>query len=140
MIQLFDFIRILFEDPVQYKELSSYDKQRNFFMTNRLMSIQYPVQANALNNIKISQAPALDYWHNNMSNVYTQVPNWVFAKGQKKAESDKKQKSTKLPSKPAIKEYTKSMKITNRELEDAFILFGDAVYDPIRKLEKVMNQ
>lgn len=140
MIQLFDFIRILFEEPEKYSELSSYEKQRNFFMTNRLMSIQYPVQANALNNIKISQAPALDYWHKNMSNVYTQVPNWVFAKGQKKAASDKKKKSVKLPAKSVIKEYTKSLKMTNRDLDDAVELFGDSVYDPIRKLEKVMNQ
>jgi len=138
-MQLFDFIRILFENPNAYSELSNYDKAKQFFMTNRFMSIQYPIQANMLNHIRIPQAKAVDYWHRNMTNVYTKVPNWIFAKGQKKAAKEKETK-VKLPGKPAIKAYLEAHRISSRELDEAFQMFGDSVYDPIRRLEQVMNQ
>ncbi len=138
-MQLFDFIRVLFESPKQYNELSDYDKARQFFMTNRFMSIQYPIQANMLNHIKISQAKAVDYWHRNMSNVYTRVPKWVFAKGQKKA-AKATTKATKKPGKLATQKYLTANKLTNRDLDQAILMFGESVYDPIRRIEKVLEQ
>lgn len=138
-MQLFEFIKILFENKKEYKKLGRYDKAKQFFMVNRFMSIAYPGQANMLNHIKIPQAGAVDYWHNNMTNIYTKVPNWVFAKGQKKAaESNKTAK--KLPEKTIIRKYLQAHKITQRDLDDAYQLFGDSVYDPIRRMEKVMKQ
>jgi len=137
-MQLFEFIRVLFEDKEGYRELGRYDKAKQFFMLNRFMSIAYPGQANMLNHIKIPQAGAVDYWHTNMSNIYTKVPNWVFAKGQKKA---KRTKSTKkVPDKAVIRKYVHAHKITMRDLDDAYKLYGDSVYDPIRRIEKVMKQ
>ena len=41
-MQLFEFIKVLFEDREQYAELARYDKAKQFFMLNRFMSIQYP--------------------------------------------------------------------------------------------------
>jgi hypothetical protein len=138
-VDLFDFIRVLFESPKSYAEIADYDKARQFFMTNRLMSINYPIQANILNHIKIPQAKAVDYWHRNMTNVYTKVPSWIFAKGQKKAAGDKT-KSKKLPSKETIKIYLNRYGLTHRDLDDAVKLFGDSVYEPIYRLEKVLQQ
>ena len=138
-MQLFDFIRVLFEDKKQYNELSRYDKAKQFFMLNRFMSIQYPGQANMLNHIRIPQAGAVDYWHRNMTNVYTKVPNWIFAKGQKKSAADKK-KAVKMPDKEIIKRYLNAHKISQRDLDDAYNMYGDSVYDPIRRMEKVMKQ
>lgn len=138
-MQLFDFIRVLFEDAKSYSEISTYDKQRNFFMTNRLMSIQYPVQANALNHVRVSQAQAVDYWQRGMTNVYTRVPDWIFAKGQKKAAS-KQDPKKKPPGKHAIRAYCEATKLSMRDIDDAVELFGDQAYEPIRRLEKVMEQ
>ena len=138
-MQLFDFIRVLFEDKEEYAKLSSYDKSRNFFMTNRIMSIMYPIQADMLNHIHIPQSHTLDYWHKNMSSIYTGVPNWVFTKGKKKAQKEKSKK-VKIPSKKAIGTYLNSTGLSTRSLKDAYDLFGDSVYDPIRRLEKVMEQ
>lgn len=138
-MQLFDFIRVLFEDKKQYAEMSRYDKSKQFFMLNRFMSIQYPGQANMLNHIRIPQAGAVDYWHRNMTNVYTRVPNWIFTKGQKKSAAEKT-KVAKMPEKAVIQRYLTLHKISHRDLNDAYLMYGDSVYDPIRRMEKVMNQ
>ena len=139
IMQLFDFIRIFFEDPKEFKELSRYDKAKQFFMLNRFMSIMYPGQANMLNHIKISQAGVVDFWQRNMTNVYTKVPNWIFAKGQKKASGDKT-KSMKLPDKSMITKYLILNRLSQRDLDDAYVLYGDSAYDPIRRMEKVFKQ
>lgn len=138
-MQLFDFIKVLFEDRGQYADLSKYDKSRQFFMLNRFMSIQYPQQANAFNHVRIPQAETVDFWQRSMTNVYNRVPDWVFAKGQKKSAKEK-DKSAKMPGKDAIRSYLLAKNMTSRDLEDAHKIFGDCVYDPIRRLEKVMEQ
>lgn len=138
-MQLFDFIPLLFDKSGEYADLSKYDKERNFFMTNRIMSIMYPLQADRLNHIRIPKSHTLDYWQRNMSNIYTDVPNWVYAKGKRKAQKTKEKKVVK-PSKKAIAQYLGGTGATSRELDEAFELFGECVYDPIRRLEKVMEQ
>lgn len=138
-MQLFDFIRIFFEDPKEFNELSRYDKAKQFFMLNRFMSIMYPGQANMLNHIRIPQAGVVDFWQRNMTNVYTKVPNWIFAKGQKKA-SAAKTKSLKLPEKAMITKYLTLNKLSQRDLDDAHALYGDSVYEPIIRMEKVFKQ
>jgi len=138
-MQLFEFIKVLFEDKKTYEDLSRYDKAKQFFMLNRFMSIQYPGQANMLNHIRIPQAGAVDYWQRNMTNVYMKVPNWIFAKGQKKAAATKK-KAAKMPDKSIISKYLNAHKISQRDLDDAYLMYGDTVYDPIRRMEKVMKQ
>lgn len=135
-MELFDFIRILFEKTQEYKALSRYDRAKFFFMTNRFMSIMYPVQADAFNHTKMPQAEVIDYWQKNMANVYTKVPNWIYAKGAKKSSAEK---AKKLPAKEAIKFYLERTKFTKRQLDDAYQLFGESVYDPIRRIEKSME-
>jgi len=136
-MQLFDFIKVLFEDKEQYEDLSKYDKSRQFFLLNRFMSIQYPQQANAFNHVRIPQAEVTDFWQRNMTNVYKKVPDWIFAKGQKKST---KEKSVKLPGKEATRAYLSAVHMTQRDLDDAAKILGDSVYDPIRRLEKAMEQ
>ena len=138
-MELFDLIRVSFEDPKTYSTLSKMDKARHFFMFNRIMSISYPEQANILNLLKVSKSHVMDYWQKNMSKIYTKVPKWVFARGSKKSGGAKSTK-LKLPSKPAINMYLQRNRMSIKELEEAHGIFGDAVYDPIHKLDKLMNK
>lgn len=133
---LFDFIKVLFENPKSYKKISNYDKAKFFFMTNRFMSIMYPMQANAFNNIKITQSVVLDYWQKNMTNIYNKVPKWIFVKGSKKQQTEK---TKKLPSEEAIEYYLRRTNYTRRQLDDSYAIFGDSAYDPIRRIEKNME-
>ena len=55
-MDLFDIIKS-FTSQKAWENVSKADKQRNLFMINRIMSIQFPLQANAFNNTKIDPNP-----------------------------------------------------------------------------------
>ena len=52
-MKLFDYIKVLFGRDPQWEKLKGYDKSKNSFMTNRFMSIKFPIQANMFNALKI---------------------------------------------------------------------------------------
>ena len=42
-MKLFDYIKVLFGRDLQWNKLKGYDKSKNSFMTNRFMSIKFPI-------------------------------------------------------------------------------------------------
>lgn len=83
-MELFDIIKTIFKSDKDWKNVGRNDKVRNFFMINRIMSIQFPVQANQFNHIRISQKPVIDWWHNTLSSYYSKQPPWIFTSTKKK--------------------------------------------------------
>jgi hypothetical protein len=136
VMELFDFVNSLFSKE-KYSKIKNVEKPKHFFMTQRFMSIKYPVVANEFNIIGISYTVILDYWHKQMSNIYTTPPNWMYVKT-KKAKEEKALKNN-IPSEDAIEIYLKKTGYTRQELNDAISFFGDVTYDPIRKLDAVIN-
>ena len=57
-MKLFDYIKVLFGKDAQWEKTSSYDKSKNSFMTNRFMSIKFPIQGNMFNTLKIGPSRA----------------------------------------------------------------------------------
>ena len=57
-MELFDVIKTIFKKK-DWEDVGRNDKVRNFFMINRIMSIQWPIQANQFNHTKISPAPVV---------------------------------------------------------------------------------
>jgi hypothetical protein len=83
-MELFDIIKTIFKSDKDWKNVGRNDKVKNFFMINRIMSIQFPVQANQFNHIKVSQKPVIDWWHNTLSTYYSKQPPWIFTSTKKK--------------------------------------------------------
>lgn len=82
-MQLFDLIKKMFSDK-NWDDVGKNDKSRNFFMTNRIMSINFPVQANKFNHLKVIAPPVIDWWHKTLINLYTKPPYWIYTKTKKK--------------------------------------------------------
>ena len=61
-MKLFDYIKVLFGKDPQWDKLKGYDKSKNSFMTNRFMSIKFPVQANMFNALKIDPVGQAEAW------------------------------------------------------------------------------
>lgn len=135
-MELKDFIKILFERPEKYITLTQADKNKFFYMTQRLCSIAFPIQAQSFNHIRISQAETVDYWHESMIKLYKKTPAWVYTKTKKQA----KEKKQDLPAEEAISFYLNKMNLSKRELNDAIHILGDSVLDPIRRIESMMNE
>jgi hypothetical protein len=86
-MQLFDLIKKIFSDK-NWDDVGKNDKAKNFFMVNRLMSINFPLQANQFNSLKVNPSPVIDWWHGTVTNLYTKPPYWIYTKT-KKSETKK---------------------------------------------------
>lgn len=137
MIQLFDYTKLMFTaNEKRWKELKDTDKNRNFFMMNRFLSIKYPVQVSLLSHFRINSAAVSDYWHSVLTKLYKTQPSWIFAKTKKKATEDKKKN---LPSEAMIKWWCQKHEISRRDFDDSVNFFGDSFLDEVRDLEKVLK-
>ena len=54
--EFFEILKSIFNDKQSFEDYSDLTLSRNSFMINRLMSIQYPLQANVLNILHINSA------------------------------------------------------------------------------------
>jgi len=92
-MQLFDIVKNIFSpNKKNWDAVGQIDKSRNFFMINRIMAIQFPLQANQFNKLKVAPVPVVDWWRSTLSHRFTKSPNWVFTKTKKKQEDKKTEK------------------------------------------------
>lgn len=82
-MELFDVVKTIFKKDKDWDKVSRNDKVRNFFMINRIMSIQFPIQAQQFNHTKVLPRPVVDWWHGTLSKHYTKMPRWIFTKTKK---------------------------------------------------------
>jgi len=134
--KLFDFIWIVFNSPAQYKKLKAYEKARHFFMFSRFMAIQFPVQANALQHIKINPSEVIDYWQITLTRLYNKVPSWMYIK-MKKAKAAKKKKFVE---EETVKKYCRSYSYNRRQIDTALKFFEVDMEQELQQFEKMIKQ
>lgn len=127
----------MFEDPEGYKEATKGDKRKNFFIINRRLAINYPIQASVLNGLKINQEEAIDVWQRFLRKKYTKVPFWMYTKGVKKAKEER-EKKIDISSK-VVEEYAKKYKLDLKSVWDALEMFPEKAQKEIKEFEKLDN-
>lgn len=137
-MELFEFTKALFENPGEYNDITPGEKRKQFFMVNRRFAIQFPMQANALQHLKINQVGVVDFWQKFMRKQYQRTPGWMFTKGVKKAVKEKEKKTN--VSATLITEYAKRMKIDRKSIEDALEFYPDLMISELKNFEKMINQ
>jgi hypothetical protein len=114
-MELFDIVKKIFtQNKSEWDKVSKNDKNRNFFMLNRIMGIQFPVQANQFNKLKVNPSPVIDWWNDSLSHRYSKTPSWIFTKTNKK-ESSKKLSS--INDGETEKFIMQSLSISSRDLD-----------------------
>jgi hypothetical protein len=136
-MNLFDLNKKVF-NPIGWDEVSNADKRKNFFMLNRFFSIGHPLQAHALQHIKINQAAVIDFWQFFLSKKYGKVPFWIFTKGKKKSEQQKEKKTN--INKDVLNEYIKINKIDRKIAEDAILHFPEQFSKELKAFEKTIKK
>jgi len=134
--KLFDFTKILFTRPDFYKKMKSYEKARHYFMTQRFMSINFPVQANHIQHIKINPSEVLDYWHRALSAMYNRVPGWMYVKTAKA----KKEVKNKYISENVMREYCSRFGYSMDQVQTAIDMFGEKMIKELKQFEKMTKQ
>ena len=136
-MDLSEFLTILFEKPKAWETVTHSDKIRFFFITQRILSSAYPIQAQSFNKIGINQADVMDYWQLQLTKIYKRKPDWIWGSLVK----EKKKKKENTPSEAAINGYLELAGLSRRELMDAIELFGsDEAYKPIFRYQKTLEE
>ncbi len=136
-MNLFEFIKVLFSDPYKWKSITNGDKKKNHFMVNRMMSINYPLHAQAFNHLKIDPVSTINFWQQFMSNIYNRVPFWIYTKGAKK---HKEAREKKLDIKETtIKKYSKFYSLDVKSVRDAINFFPKESASEFKKFEKIFK-
>lgn len=135
-MDLFEFIKTLFNRDASWEKIKTYDKSKNFFMINRFMSINFPMQANLFNNRSISSSAAIDSWRDVLNRLYIKPPGWMYTKT-KKRESNK---SKKYPERSSIEKWIKLNKLSNKDFESMLEIMEEETINEILNFEKIIKE
>lgn len=136
-MDLFELTKIMFEDPLAYSKVTPGEKRKHFFMINRRMAIQFPLQAHVLQHIKISEEGVVDFWQHFLRKQYTKTPYWMYTKGVKKAKETKEKKTNIKES--LLKEYAQKMGFDLNSLQEALEFFPEELKKELKHFEKWNN-
>ncbi len=136
-MQLFKFTKILFERPGDWLDITKGEKRKQYYMTSQFMSIVFPLQAQVLNHIKISQESAMDFWQKFIRQRYKRVPFWMYIKGKVKRKEGKEKKTI---SNALILDYCKAYTMDPKTIKDALLHFPDEIIKEIKKFDKIRKQ
>ena len=137
-MELFDFIKTVFTNPTEYSSITPGEKRKQYFMCQRRFAIQFPLQANLLQHLKINQAAVVDFWQIFLRKQYKFVPGWMYTKGVKKSKETKEKKLT--ISDKIINDYAARMNIDKKSVYEALEFYPDKILKELRDYEKMINQ
>ena len=132
-MKLFDYIRVLFGKDEHWDKVTNYDKSKNSFMTNRFMSIKFPVQANLFNTLKIDPVGQAEAWRM-VASKFNRVPGFIYTKVKKRPKAKEW-----VPNPKAVELYMKFNEIGKREFTEALKHNPSQVQSSIDILEKQMG-
>lgn len=135
--KLFDFVKIIFTNPIKYKEVSNRNKRRHHFMINRFFSIKYPVNANLFNFNGINGISVIDSWQM-VANRFKSVPGWIYTRTKAKKKVAIK-KSEYIPKEETIKVFIRNNEIGMREFQELEVFCKEELYISLKKLENSMT-
>jgi hypothetical protein len=135
-MDLFEFIKVIFNRDAKWSSIKTYDKSKNFFMLNRFMSINFPTQSNLFNNRFITSSSAIDSWRDVLNRLYTKPPGWMYTKTKKKDAPGPK----KYPEKATIQEWIKLNKLSKKDFDSMIENMQEETLSELIKFEKILKE
>lgn len=135
--KLFDFVKLIFTKPAQYRNVKNHNKKRHQFMINRFFAIKFPTNAQALNINGINPVAVIDSWAM-VASRFRGVPGWIYTKTKKatKATTNKKQY---IPSDEAVKFFIEKNEIGAREFKELEKFAKTELHSQLQSIEKAMK-
>ncbi len=137
-MELFELTKAMFESPAKYAEATKGDKRKNFFMIQRRMAINFPIQAQLLQHIRINMESAVDWWQRFLRKQYQKTPYWMYQQGVKKNQ-EKEEKKVKI-SNETISEYCRFYQKDPRQVRDAIKFFPEEMAKEMNEFQKMMKE
>lgn len=137
-MEFFDFIKVVFTNNNDYAAITPGEKRKHYFLLQRRFAIQFPMQANALQHLKVNQSAVMDFWHTFLTKQYKYMPSWIYTKGVKKSVEVKEKKLT--VSNDLIKEYCKHVKCDPKSVRDALEFYPNDMIAELKQFELILKQ
>lgn len=134
-VQLFDFIDSLFNSK-KYQNNTAVDKRQSFFMTERMMSIHYPLQVEQLNVLDINKERIMDFWSRYLSGSYSRKPGWIFTKVNPSSKKETKKDNFSKIKQPTIDYFLSKNMLDERDYD---ILKRDYPEELLEELEIIQK-
>jgi hypothetical protein len=136
----FDIIKILLSgSKEQWDNIPKYDKEKNFFIINKTLSIRLPQIANFFNITSIPKDVVLDCLFHQLNNKMGRDINWIYTKTKKQDDKSSKIIELKKYSKEEIDAYCRYYNCSIRDFNDALNLFPKDVDSEIQNVNKIYN-
>lgn len=130
--KLFDFVKIMFTKPEQFRAIKNHNKKRHHFMVNRFFAIKYPTNAQVFNYNGINGANVVECW-GMVAQRFKAVPGWWYTKTKKADPAAKADKY--IPSDQVVELYMTKNEIGRREFNELKTFAKDALYADLQKIE-----
>jgi hypothetical protein len=137
-MELFNLIKVIFTNPEEYSLVAPGEKRKYYFICQRRFAINFPLQANALQHLKINQVAVIDFWQRFLRKQYKFVPGWMYTKGIKKSKEIKEKKQN--INSELINEYCKKFEIDSKVIKDALEFYPEEITKEIKEFEKILKQ
>jgi len=141
-MELFDFINALFNKE-KYAAIPDSEKKSKFFMTQRFISIKYPLQAQQFNMNGINQVVVMDFWASWLSNSYNRPPKWLYTKSIKKKKVDKTDKIATALGRiktTTVDFYLKLRKLDRRDYDFLQTIDPEGLLGELKTLEAAIKE
>lgn len=122
-----------------YNKLSNKEKDDNYFIINRRLSINYPIQSAYLSQYGICKYAVVDFWRNFITKYNSKPPYWLYITKNNIKNKIVKNKNLNNFSDEILFRYTKANKIDLKNLKQIYDLYTDKIYDDIVIFEKNVN-
>ena len=134
---LFDIIKALFCDKDYIENLPKQSIISNYFMINRRLAINYPLQAQVFNNNKINEVDVIKFWADFLNNGKAYAPKWIYTPGANKSQ-DKAQSKKKVTN-AQIEKFAKYYNINKKDINTALDFFNEEMTAEILDFDKFIN-
>ena len=137
-MELFELTKSMFENPQKYEDATKGDKKKHYFMVNRFMSINFPMQAHVLGTLKNNPAATVDFWQTFVRKLFKRTPHWMFIKGSVRKKKDK-EKLTNI-SEEQILGYSTMHELDHKSVRDAIKFFPEKMKVEFKNYDKIVKQ
>lgn len=137
-MELFELTKAMFESPATYADATKGDKRKNFFMIQRRMAINFPIQANLLQHIRINMEASVDWWQRFLRKQYQKTPYWMFQKGVK-FHQEKEEKKVKIATE-TISEYCRFYQKDPKQIKEAIKFYPEKMQEEMKEFEKMLKE
>lgn len=135
-MNLFEFIDKVFGDEKEFRKLTVMDKEKNFFMFNRMMGIKYPQMANYINHQNVNKSAIIEFWrHFILTYVSPEKPKFLYTKAKNKPPKEYWEPKDK----EMYMKYLDFYQYTRKDFQDASLLDLDATKKSFRDFKKKMK-